>query len=119
MWLMPGRASDRKNVAPKLFMMAQLEHGAPPAMVKDKSGEGGHTAVGVLDAINKGLQLDVVLRRGGSRVKVRGCLVLMVEDTSYFGKAVIRELLVLVCLLLRDGLTVLSMWSESMSRSCM
>ena len=32
----------------------------------------------------------------------------MVEDTSSFGKAVIRELLVLVCLLLRDGLTVLS-----------
>ena len=30
---------------------------------------------------------------------------LMVEDTSSFGKAVIRELLVLVCLLLRDGLT--------------
>ena len=32
---------------------------------------------------------------------------------SYFGKAVIRELLVLVCLLLRDGLTVLSMWLSS------
>ena len=44
---------------------------------------------------------------------------LMVEDTSSFGKAVIRELLVLVCLLLRDGLTVLSMWSESMSGLCM
>ena len=44
---------------------------------------------------------------------------LMVEDKSYFGKAVIRELLVLVCLLLRDELTVLSMWSESMSGSCM
>ena len=27
-----------------------------------------------------------------------------------FGNAVIRELLVLVCLLLRDGLTVLPMW---------
>ena len=47
-------------------MMAQLEHGhctarstvlvAPPAMVKDKSGEGGQTAVG-LDPIN-------VLQRG-------------------------------------------------------
>ena len=34
---------------------------------------------------------------------------------SSFDKAVIKELLVLVCLLLRDGLTVLSMWSESMS----
>ena len=34
-------------------------------------------------------------------MKVQGCLVLMVEDTSSFGKAVIRELLVLVCLLRR------------------
>ena len=63
--------------------------------------------------------ISVVLKRRGGRVKVRGCLVLMVEDKSYFGKAVIRELLVLVYLLLRDGLTVLSMWSESMSGSCM
>ena len=176
MWLTPGRASGRKkNVAPKLFMMAQLEHGhctarntvlaAPPAMVKDKSGEGGQTAVG-LDPINEGVQPDVLQRgragmarqrcksqdvrtatwnvssmvsRSGEvvdalhrrkidlccaqetrwRGEVRGCLVLMVEDTSSFGKAVIRELLVLVCLLLRDGLTVLSMWSESMSGSCM
>ena len=47
-------------------------------------------------------------------MKVRGCFVLMVEDTSSFDKAVIRELLVLVCLLRRDGLTVLSM-----SGSCM
>ena len=53
--------------------------------------------------------ISVVLKRRGGRVKVRGCLVLLVEDTSSFGKAVIRELLVLVCLLLRDGLTVLSM----------
>ena len=44
---------------------------------------------------------------------------LLVEDTSSFGKAVIRGLLVLVCLLLRHELTVLSMWSESMSGSCM
>ena len=60
-----------KNVAPKLFMMAQLEHGnctarstvlaAPPAMVKDKSGEGGQTAVG-LDPINEGVQPDVLQR---------------------------------------------------------
>ena len=35
---------------------------------------------------------------------------------KYFGKAVIRGLLVLVCLFLRDGLTVLSMWSESAIR---
>ena len=35
-------------------------------------------------------------------MKVRGCLVQFVEDTSYFDKAVIRELLLLVCLLLRD-----------------
>ena len=39
-------------------------------------------------------------------MKVRGCLVLMVEDTSSFGKAVIRELLVWVCLLLRDVVNV-------------
>ena len=51
--------------------------------------------------------------------EVRGYLVLLVEDTSSFGRAVIRKLLVLVYLLLRDGLTVLSMWSESMSGSCM
>ena len=52
-------------------MMAQLEHGhctarstvlaAPPAMVKDKSGEGGQTAVG-LDPINEGVQPDVLQR---------------------------------------------------------
>ena len=63
--------------------------------------------------------ISIVLKRRGGRVKVRGCLVIMVEDKSSFGKAVIRELLVLVCLLLRDGLTMLSMWSESMSGSCM
>ena len=67
MWLTPGRASSRKN----LFTMAQLEHGyctarstvlaAPSAMVKDKSGEGGHTAVG-LDPINEGVQPDVLQR---------------------------------------------------------
>ena len=39
---------------------------------------------------------------------MRGYLVLFVKDTSSFDKAVIRGLLVLVCLLLRDGLTVLS-----------
>ena len=58
-----------KNVAPKLFMMAQLEHGHctahstvladPLAMVKDKSGEEGQTAVG-LDPINEGVQPDVL-----------------------------------------------------------
>ena len=51
--------------------------------------------------------ISVVLNRRGGRVKVRGCWVLMVEDTNSFGKAVIRELLVLVCSLLRDGLIVL------------
>ena len=60
--------------------------------------------------------ISVVLKRRGGRVKVRGCLV---PIHVFFGKGVIRELLVLVCLLLRDGLTVLSMWSESMSGSCM
>ena len=50
--------------------------------------------------------ISAVFKRRGGRVKVRGCLVLMVEDTSSFGKAVIRELLLLVCLLLRDGLTL-------------
>ena len=34
---------------------------APPAMVKDKSGEGGQTAVG-LDPINEGVQPDVLQR---------------------------------------------------------
>ena len=53
-------------------MIAQLEHGhctsrctvlaAPPAMVKDKGGEGGQTAVG-LDPINEGVQ-PAVLQRG-------------------------------------------------------
>ena len=62
---------------------------------------------------------SVVLKRRGERVKVRGCLVLLVEDPSSFSKAVIGELLVLVCLMLRDGFTVLSMWSESMSGSSM
>ena len=148
-------------------MMAQLEHGhctarsavlaAPSAMVKDKSGEGCQTAVG-LDPINEGVQPDVLQRgRAGmacqrskshdvrtgtwnvsSMVSRSGevvdalhrrkidfccaqetrwngeCAVLMVEDTSSFGKAVIRELLLLVCLLLRDVLTLLSM-----SGSCM
>ena len=52
-------------------MMAQLEHGhstarstvlaAPPAMVKDKSGGRGQTAVG-LDPINEGVQPDVLQR---------------------------------------------------------
>ena len=58
-------------MAPKLFMVAQLKRGhcttrstvlaAPPAMVKDKSGEGGHTAIG-LDLINEGVQPDVLQR---------------------------------------------------------
>ena len=62
---------SKKNFAPKLFMMAQLEHGhcttrstvlaAPPPMVKDKSGEGGQTAVG-LDPFNEGVQPDVLQR---------------------------------------------------------
>ena len=52
-------------------MMAQLEHGhctarstvlaAPPAMVKDKSGEGGQTAIG-LDPIYECVQPDVLQR---------------------------------------------------------
>ena len=50
-------------------MMAQLEHvhctarntvlAAPPAMVKDNSGEGGQTEVG-LDPLNEGVQPDVL-----------------------------------------------------------
>ena len=64
MWLTPGKVS----VSLKLFMMAKLKHGhctvrtvlvAPPAMVKDKSGEGGHTAVG-LDPINDGVRPGVL-----------------------------------------------------------
>ena len=75
MWLTPGRASGHK----KRFMMAQLEHGhctarstvlvAPPAMVKDKSGEGGQTAV-VLNPINEGVQPDV-LQRGRAGIMAR------------------------------------------------
>ena len=52
-------------------MMAQLEHehctarstvlASPPTMVKDTSGEGGQTAVG-LDPINEGVQPDVLQR---------------------------------------------------------
>ena len=51
--------------------MAQLKRGhytarstvlaAPPAMVKDKSGERGQTAIG-LDPINEGVQPDVLQR---------------------------------------------------------
>ena len=69
MWLTPRRASGRKNVVPKLFMMAKLKRGhctarstvlaAPPAIVKDKRGEGGQTAVG-LDPITDGVQPDVL-----------------------------------------------------------
>ena len=61
-------------------MMAQLEHGhctarstvlaAPPAMVKDKSGEGGQTAVG-LDPINEGVQPDVLQRGRASMARER------------------------------------------------
>ena len=57
-------------------MMAQLKRwhptvrstilAAPPTMVKDKFGEGGHTAVG-LDPINEGVQSDV-LQRGRAGV---------------------------------------------------
>ena len=146
-------------------MMAQLEHGhctarstvlaAPPAMVKDKSGEGGQTVVG-LDPVNECVQPDVLQRgragmachrsksqdvrtatwnvssmlsRSGevvdalhrrkidfccaqeTRWKGESARMLGANGRSSFDKAVIRELLVLVYLLLRDGLTVLSMWS--------
>ena len=50
MWLTPGRASGRSTVL-----------AAPSAMVKEKSGEGGQTAVG-LDPINDGMQPDVLQR---------------------------------------------------------
>ena len=68
MWLTPGRATGRKNSAPKLFMMVELKRGHctsrstvladPPAMVKDKSG-GGQTVVG-LDPIYDAVQPDVL-----------------------------------------------------------
>ena len=54
----------------------------------------------------------------GWKGEVRGCMIILVEYTSSYGRAVITGLLVLMCLLLRDGLTVLSMCSESMSGSC-
>ena len=62
-------------------MMAQLEHGyctvrntvlaAPPAMVKDKSGEGGQTAIR-LDPINEGVQPDVLQRGQAGMARQRG-----------------------------------------------
>ena len=68
----------------------------------------------VMDALYKG-KIDFSCaqetRWKGENARILG---LMVEDPSSFGKAGIRELLVLVCLLLRDVLTVLSM-----SGSCM
>ena len=52
-----GRASGHKNVAPKLkrghYTARSTVLAAPPAMVKDKSGEGGQTEVG-LDPIREG-----------------------------------------------------------------
>ena len=55
----PGRASGRKNVAPKHFMIAQLKRGHCTARstVLDKS-EGGQIAVG-LDPFNEGVQPDL------------------------------------------------------------
>ena len=80
-------------------MMAQVEHGhctarstvlaAPPAMVKDKSGEGGQTAVG-LDPINEGVQPDVLKRgRAGMarRRSVTGCENCYMECEQY-GKSI-------------------------------
>ena len=74
MWLTPGMTTGRKNIAPKLFMMSQLKRGhctapntvlaAPPAMVKDKSGEGGQTAVGLYQ-INEGVQPDILRGHAG------------------------------------------------------
>ena len=70
MWLTSGRASRHKNVAPKLFMMAQPKRGhctahstllaVPAAMVKDTIGEGGQTAVG-LYPINECVQPDALV----------------------------------------------------------
>ena len=85
-------------------------------MVKDKCGEGGQTAVG-LDPINEGGQPDVLQR--GRPVMTRRRFFYMQNEVGNVSDAVVRELRLLVCLLLRDGLTVLSMWSESMSGSCM
>ena len=135
---------------------------APSAIVKDKSGEGGQTAVG-LDPINEGVQLDVLLRcrtgmarhrsksrdvrtatwnvssmlrRSGDVVDAlhrRNIDFCCAQETrwkgesarmpgtngrryKFFWQGCNKEQL---CLLLRDELTVLSMWSESMSGSCM
>ena len=80
------------------------------AHIPKRSGE-------VVDALHR-RKIDFCCAQE-TRWRGESARMLMVEDTSSFVKAVIRELLVLVCLLLRDGLTVLSMWSESMSGSCM
>ena len=155
--------SLKNTLHQKLLMMVEIKRGhctprstvlaAPPAMVKDKNGEGGQSAVG-LDPIYDGAVMacrrtksqDVIavtwnvsswyvdLRRWwrlytekniglycsqetDGRVKVRGCMVLLVEDTSSFCQYVIRGLLVVVCLLLRNRLPALSMWSDSVSGS--
>ena len=50
--------------------------------------------------------ISVVLKRRGGIVEVRGCLMLLVGNTSSFGKAVIMGSY-MGCLLMRDGLTVL------------
>ena len=70
MWLTPGRASGRKNVALKFIIMSKLKRGhctsrstvlaGSPAMVKNKSGEGGKVAVG--DPIIDGVLPDVLQR---------------------------------------------------------
>ena len=70
-------------------MMAQLKCGhctahstllaAPPAMVKDKNGEGCQTAVG-LDQINEGVQPDV-LQRG------RACMARQISKSHDMGAA--------------------------------
>ena len=58
--------------------------------------------------------ISVVLKRRGESARMLGA---NGRRYKFFWQC--EELLVLVCLLLRDGLTVLSMWSESMSGSCM
>ena len=57
----------------------------------------------VVDVLYRRKLSYVVFKRQGGKVEVSGCLALLVEDTRYFGKAVIRGLLVLLCLLLRGG----------------
>ena len=59
--------------------------------------------------------ISVVLKKRGGMVEVRVCLVLLVEDTSSFGKGT-TGVGVFIAQIWIDSVV---MWSETMSGSCM